>query len=103
MVLHDFVAQAGGVGVEINLCGADRLMAQHGLDGAEVGAALQQRGGKRMAEGVGTHRLMDPRFFHQLFQEMEHHDSRDVFLPFADEHKILISWLDVDGVAVDEI
>ena len=54
VVLQDFVAQAGAVDVDVYFGGGDALVAQHLLDGAQVGTALEQVGGKAVAQGVGT-------------------------------------------------
>ena len=40
--------------MHVDFCGANVFVAEHGLYGAEVGASLQQMGGKTVAEGVGT-------------------------------------------------
>ena len=40
MVLEDFVAEAVGIGMEIDFCGADLFVTQHSLDGTEIGTAF---------------------------------------------------------------
>lgn len=42
VVEHDFVAEAGVVDVQIDLCGGDGFVAEHLLYGAQVGAAFQE-------------------------------------------------------------
>ena len=59
MVLHDFVAQAGAVDVDVDLGGGDALMAKHLLDGTQVGTALKQVSSKAMAQGVRADDLAD--------------------------------------------
>lgn len=54
MVLQDFLAQMAAVQMHVDFGGADVFVAEHGLDGAEVGSALEQMGGKAVAEGVGA-------------------------------------------------
>ena len=46
VVGEDFVAQAGAVDVDVDFGGGDALVAQHLLDGAQVGSALEQVGGE---------------------------------------------------------
>ena len=46
VVREDFVAQGAGVQVQVELGGGDALVAEHLLDGAQVGAALEQMGGE---------------------------------------------------------
>lgn len=59
MVLQDFLAQMAAVQMHVDFGGADVFVAEHGLDGAEVGSALEQMGGKAVAEGVGADVLGD--------------------------------------------
>ena len=54
VVLQNFLSQVAAVQMHIDLCGANVFVAEHGLYGAEVGAPLQQMGGKAVAEGVGA-------------------------------------------------
>ena len=49
--------EAGLMDVGVDLRGADVGMAQHGLDGPEVGPVVQQVGGEGVAQDMGTHRL----------------------------------------------
>ena len=49
VVLQDFVAQAGAVDVDVDLGRGDALVAQHLLDGTQVGTALEQVGGEAVA------------------------------------------------------
>ena len=53
MVLEDLGPEGGGVDVGVDLGGADALVAEKGLDDAEVGTAFEQGCGKGMAQGVG--------------------------------------------------
>lgn len=62
MVLDDFTSQHVTVNMRVNFCCCDGLMSQHALYGAQVCAAFQQVGGKRMAEGVRTDILVIPAF-----------------------------------------
>ena len=53
VVAHNLLAQAVPVYVHIYLRGADILVAKHLLNGTQVGASLQEMGGKTVAESVG--------------------------------------------------
>ena len=46
VVREDFVAQGAGVQVQVELGGGDALVAEHLLDGAQVGSDLEQMGGE---------------------------------------------------------
>ena len=54
VVLQNFLAQVTAVQMHVDLCGTNVFVAEHGLYGTEVGAPLQQMGGKAVAEGVGA-------------------------------------------------
>ena len=73
MVGEDLVAQAGAVNVDIDFGSGDALMTQHLLDGSQVGSALEQMGGKAVAQRVWADDLAHPSEFTQLFDDMENH------------------------------
>ena len=54
VVLQNFLSQVAAVQMHVDFCGAYVFVAEHGLYATEVGASLQQMGGKAVAEGVGT-------------------------------------------------
>ena len=54
MVLQDFLAQMAAVQMHVDFGGADVFVAEHGLDGAEVGTPFEQMGGEGVTEGVRT-------------------------------------------------
>ena len=54
MVLNDFAAQHIAVDVRVYLRGCNGFMPQHALYGPQIGSALKQVRGKRVAEGVRT-------------------------------------------------
>ncbi len=56
-----FQVGVGDVGVDLG--GGDVGMAEHGLDGADVGAVHEEVGGKAVAEGVGGDVFGDAGFF----------------------------------------
>ena len=59
VVLEDLVTQAAAVDVDIDLGGSDALVAQHLLDGTQVGSTFEQMGRKTVSQGVGTDDLAD--------------------------------------------
>ena len=73
MVSEDFFAQGGAVDVDVNLGGLDALVAQHLLDGAQVGATLEQVGGETVAQGVRADDLAHACQFAQLLDDVENH------------------------------
>ena len=76
MMLQYFVTQATAVDVNINLGGGDALVAEHLLDGSQVGPAFKQMGGKTVAQGVGADRLAHASQFAQLLDDVEDHLAR---------------------------
>lgn len=56
-----FEVGVGDVGVDLG--GADVGVAEHGLDGAEVGAVHEEVGGEAVTEGVGGDVFRDAGFF----------------------------------------
>ena len=55
----DFL-QIGPIHMGIDLCRRDIRVAQHGLHRAEIRAALEQMRGKRVAQRVRGHPLLNP-------------------------------------------
>lgn len=59
-VMQEYLlAQGRGVDVRIDFSGANTFVSQHHLNGAEVGTALQQFGGERVAKGVRRDGFLD--------------------------------------------
>ncbi len=58
-MLEDFLTEVGAVDMHIYLGSRNILVAQHGLDGAQVGTALKEVSGKTMAESMGADILLD--------------------------------------------
>lgn len=56
-------AEVGVGDVGIDLGGGDVGVAEHGLDGADVGAVHEEVGGEAVAESVGRNMLRDAGFF----------------------------------------
>ena len=52
-------------------------MSEQNLDGAQVGAGLQQVGGEAVAQGVGGDVLGDPRVAGRLPADLPDHGGRD--------------------------
>ena len=76
VVLQNFLAQVAAVQMHIDFCGANVFVAEHGLYGAEVGAPLQQMGGKAVAEGVGADVFGNADTLRRLFDDGKYHHAR---------------------------
>ena len=70
-------------------------MAEHRLDGTQVGAAFQQGGGEGMAQGVRTDRLVDAGIDSQLLDDEQDHRAGEVRTTAVEKHIILLTWFDV--------
>ena len=75
VMLDDFTAECLAVKVGIDLGGGDRLVAQHHLDTAQVGAALEQVCREGMAKGVGADGLRDTGQCGVLLDDLKDHDA----------------------------
>lgn len=58
-----YLAEVGVGDVGVDLSGGDVGVAEHGLDGANVGAVHEEVGGEAVAEGVGGDVFCDAGFF----------------------------------------
>jgi hypothetical protein len=104
VMIEDFLTKTMGVGVEIDFCGTDGFVAQHGLDGTQIGSTFEETGGETMAEGVGTYGFLNACCLHEFLDEVEDHDARDFGFSFGEKHVVLVARLDVaHRIAVDEI
>lgn len=72
MVLKDGGLPGAGVDVGIDLGGEDGLVAEHLLDNAEIGAVLNEVGGKGVAESVWRDFLGDAGNEGLLLNQIEH-------------------------------
>ena len=102
-VLQNLISKKAAINVGIDFGCTDTFVSQHSLDGAQVGSALQQVGGKAVSEGVGRDYLLYARLFGVDLDVMEHCDARQVLLARrADKDIILFARFDVDGIAESE-
>ena len=60
VMLNDFAPQSVSVHVGVNFGCSDAFMAQHALDGTQVGSAFQQVGGEGMSECMWADVLLKP-------------------------------------------
>ena len=74
----------------INLGGCDAFVSEHLLDGAQVGAAFYQVGGKGVAEGMRGDVLGDPRQADQVFEEQEDHHAGELAAAAVEEEDVFI-------------
>ena len=77
VVGEDFVTQAGAVDMDVDFGSRYALVAQHLLDGAQVGATFKQMGGEAVAQGVRTDVFSDAGQFAQLLDDVENHLARE--------------------------
>lgn len=103
-MFQELFAEVGCVDVHVDLSGGYGLVAEHCLNGSQIGPTFEQAGGETMAESVGTDGLLYSSQFHQLLYHVEHHDARQVLLAqTADEHVVFVAGFDVYKVPVVEI
>ena len=103
VMFNDFAPQSVSVHVGVNFGCSDAFMAQHALDGTQVGSAFQQVGGEGMSECMWADVLLKPDGIGQLFDDMEDHNAGNVLASFADEHEVFEPGFDGRQVTVDEI
>lgn len=100
-VFKDLLAQKTAVDVRVKLRGADAFVAQHGLNGTQVGSPFEQMRGKGVAQRVRRNTLRDARPFGIYLQVVKHRDARKMLAaPVAHEHVVLLARADVDVAAV---
>ena len=75
-------------------------MAQHFLDGAQVGTAFEQLRGKRVAECVWADGLFQADFCGKVFDDGENHYTRHFFATAVQEQNVLIFAIDIQSVAI---
>ena len=83
MAAENFVSEAGGVDVQVNLGRGDGLVAEHHLYGAQIGAAFEQMRGKGMAQGVMRHVLANTTGLGGIADDVEHHHTAHGFASMA--------------------
>ena len=102
-VLQNLISKKAAINVGIDFGSTNAFVPQHGLDGAQVGSALQQVGGKAVSEGVGRDYLLYARLFGVDLDIMEHCDARQVLLARrTDKDVIFFARFDVDEFAESE-
>ena len=88
--------------MRINLGGTDAFVAQHGLNGPQIGATFQQSRGKTVAQGVGGNRLFEAGFLSLSLDHDENHGAREMPTTLTQKHEILFSTLDFQVDTVGE-
>lgn len=74
---ENLLSESAAVDVYIYFCGGDALVAEHLLNGAQVCPALEQMGGKGVAQCVRAYGLVYPGEFAKTFYNIENHHSRE--------------------------
>ena len=89
--------------MHINLCGGDRFVTEHSLDGSEVGSAFEQTSGKAVAKGVGRDCFVYACLLNKVANDVEHHNAGELFfLTETEEYIVFVSWFYVDVATVIE-
>ena len=83
MAAENFVSEAGGVDVQVNLGRGDGLVAEHHLYGAQIVAAFEQMRGKGMAQGVRRHVFANTTGLGGIADDVEHHHTAHGFASMA--------------------
>lgn len=73
-----FLAERSGVDVGIYLGRTNILMAQHGLDGTEVGTAMQQCRGETVAQRMRRDCFLDTGLHGLPFNHYQNHGTRQM-------------------------
>jgi hypothetical protein len=99
------LAQEFAVEVGIDLGGGNAFVAEHFLDGAEVGAAFHEVGGERMTEGMRGDIFCDTGLPDQVFEEQEDHLPRKLAAPSVEKEGVFMTGfcaeVDADILLID--
>ena len=102
-MLYHLLSEERSVEVGIDLRCVDTFVAEHGLNGAQIGASFEQMGGKGVAQRVGRDGLVDSCIGGEHLQHVEHCDAREVLpAPVADKHVVLFPSLRLYVASVRE-
>ncbi len=93
MVLQDGALPGGGVDVRVDFRGEDRLVAEHFLHDAQVGAVLDEVRGEGVAEGVRGDFLADACEQRLLFDQIENGHPAQRAAVFVEECDVVEGWL----------
>ena len=74
---ENLLSESAAVDVYIYFGGGDALVAEHLLNGAQVRPALEQMGGKGVAQCVRAYGLVYTGEFAKAFHYIENHHSRE--------------------------
>ena len=109
VVRGDGVAEGVAGEMSVDFCGWDAFVAEHLLDGTEVGTVLHQLGGETVTEGMGADVLVDACVLNCLLQKHEDIVSREVATKAVNEDEFFFAGLDVVvhadivDVGIDEV
>lgn len=89
----------------VDLGGSDAFVSQHFLDGAQVGPAFDEVGGKTVPEGVRADVFLEPYTLNLFFDDEKYHHAAEFFAPFVEKDKLFVAFgrldMDTDLVEVD--
>lgn len=78
-------------------------MAEHLLDGAQVGATFEQMGGERVAQGVRRYVFAYACKFGVAFDDVEYHHAGKAASAAVEKHYVLRAQRDIQCIALREI
>ena len=85
----------------VDFSGGNAFMPQHGLDGSQVGASLQELRGKAVAEGVRADVLSDAGLGSIFLYIYEERDAAQPFAPSQrDEHEVFFAGLPSSSILI---
>ena len=99
---ENLLSEGAAVDVYIYFGGGDALVAEHLLNGAQVRPALEQMGGKGVAQCVGTDGFLYAGFCGETFYHDEYHGAGEACSSAVEEHIVLFALFDLHEVAVDK-
>ena len=94
------VTQELAVEVGVEFGGGNRLVAQHFLNGFQIGAAFNKVRGERVAEGVGADGLFQTDFGGKVFNNGEDHYTRQFAAATVQEQNVLVFAVDFQRLAI---
>lgn len=90
---EDGVAQVGLVQVQVDFGGGQTFMAEHHLDGTQVGPAFEKVCRKGVAQRVRRDRPPYPGFCGEILDDVKNHDTGEASSATVEEKNVLFAGL----------
>ena len=100
-MIQDGLPEVGSFDVRIDFRGSDILVSQQGLNHPQVGTALEQGGGKTMAQGMGRDGFLDARILSRILNHDEYHVAGKMGTAPVQEDVVFLPGFYLHQVAVD--